>query len=103
MAVRYDSRADWRGEKAKPPISATNGMTSAREKMRTAKMLRMSCMPLRMRWPSRKAAGSTPNESLMSTRSATPRAAGLPLCMAMPRSARLSAITSFTPSPTMAT
>ena len=34
-----------------------------------------------------KAAGSTPNESLMSTRSATPRAAGLPLSMAMPRSA----------------
>ena len=31
-------------------------------------------MPLRMRWPSRKAAGSTPNESSMSTRSATPRA-----------------------------
>ena len=49
VAVRYDSSADWRGEKAKPPISATNGMTSAREKMRTAKMLRMSCMPLRMR------------------------------------------------------
>ena len=49
VAVRYESRADWRGEKAKPPISATKGITSAREKMRTLKMLRMSCMPLRMR------------------------------------------------------
>ena len=60
-------------------------------------------MPLRMRWPSRKALGSTANESPMSTRSATPRVAGLPLSMAMPRSARLRAITSFTPSPIMAT
>ena len=39
----------------------------------------------------------------MSTRSATPRVAGLPLSMAMPRSARLRAMTSFTPSPIMAT
>ena len=103
VAVRNESSADWRGEKANPPISVTKGIISAREKMRTVKMRRMSFMPLRMRWPSRKANGSAPKVSPMRMRSPTPRAAWLPPCMAMARLARLRAMTSLTPSPIIAT
>jgi hypothetical protein len=56
-----------------------------------------------MRWPSVMACGSTANESFVSTMSATPRVAWLPLCIAMPKSAFLSESTSLTPSPVIAT
>ena len=64
---------------------------------------RMSCIPLRMRWPSSTAWATAANESCIRTRSATPRVAWLPLPMAIARFAFLSDSTSFTPSPIIAT
>ena len=63
----------------------------------------MSCIPLRIRCPSLTACATAANESPISTRSATPRVAWLPLPIAMARFAFLSDSTSFTPSPIIAT
>src|SRR6266511_1086426 len=56
-----------------------------------------------MRWPSRIASGRIEKSSRTSTRSATPRVAGLPLCIAMPTSAVRTGRMSLTPSPVIAT
>ena len=85
------------------PIVQAETMTSIMVAMRVKKSLRMSCMPLTMRWPSCTAGCSAAKESLTKIMSATPRVAWLPLCMAMPRLAFLSESTSLTPSPIIAT
>ena len=78
-------------------------MTSATLRLRTRNNRTISCMPSRMRWPSMKAAGRAENESLSRTMSATLRVTGLPERIATPTSAALSAGTSLTPSPIIAT
>ena len=56
-----------------------------------------------MRCPSRMASGTIEKSSRTRTRSATPRVAGLPLCIATPTSAVRTGRMSLTPSPVMAT
>ena len=60
-------------------------------------------MPLMIRRPSRWAGCSAANESSTSTMSATSRVTALPLRIATPTCAALSARASLTPSPIMAT
>ena len=62
-----------------------------------------TAMPLMMRRPSRWAGSSAAKESSTSTMSATSRVTALPLRMATPTWAALSARASLTPSPIMAT
>ena len=87
----------------KSPMTSEVTIRSPTVMIRVRKSRRMSCIPLRIRWPSSTAGASAENESSVRTMSATPRAAWLPLCMAMPRLAFLSESTSFTPSPIIAT
>ena len=65
--------------------------------------LRMSLIPDTVLLPSTSALGSAPKLSLTNTMSATPLAAPEPLWSATPTLAIFSDLTSFTPSPTMAT
>ncbi len=60
-------------------------------------------MPEMIRRPSCRAGSSAVSESSVSTMSATSRVTALPLRIATPTWARLSARASLTPSPTMAT
>jgi hypothetical protein len=62
-----------------------------------------TAMPLMIRRPSRWAGSSAAKESSTSTMSATSRVTALPLRMATPTCAPLSARASFTPSPIIAT
>ncbi len=103
VAPKNESRADCRGANGNPPIVMTMAIIAALKKMRTMKMRRMSFMPLMIRCPSRKAKGSGAKVSFMRMRSPTLRAAWLPPCMATATLACLSAMTSLTPSPIIAT
>ena len=103
VAPKNESRADCRGANGNPPTDMTMAIISALKPMRTMKMRRMSFIPLMIRWPSRKAKGSGAKVSFMRMRSPTLRAAWLPPCMATATLACLSAMTSLTPSPIIAT
>ena len=87
----------------KKPMTRAETMSMPSDRMRVRKTRRMSCMPLRMRWPSPMAEARAEKPSSMRMRSATPRVAWLPLPMAMARLERFSESTSLTPSPVMAT
>src|SRR5829696_1527234 len=72
--IRF-SLNDSKFEKGNVPTIPTAMISKAKKKVRVRKSLRTSCIPAMMRWPSVMACGSTANESLVSTISATPRVA----------------------------
>ena len=92
------------GEYGKPsPSIVTATMTSPWVATRARNTCVDVAMPVMIRRPCRRAGSSAAIESSTSTMSATSRVTALPLRIATPTWAALSARASFTPSPTMAT
>ena len=92
------------GEYGKPnPSMATAMITRPWVATRARKTYIDTAMPLMICRPSRWAGSRAAKESSTSTMSATSRVTALPLRMATPTWARLSALASLTPSPIMAT
>ena len=94
----------WRGKNGNglPIMPITKVSSTAYAALVTNRLATRSTLLMTLR-PSLTTIGSVAKASLVSTRSAADRVAALPEPIAIPRSASLSANTSLTPSPVMAT